>query len=80
MEAIRGSFSQTKGLWSMLLMPFMVLLIILLASQTLIGFLLTSQGDDLLMQVMGGVLEAPFMALAVVVGFRLFSLSCKPLS
>ena len=80
MEAIRGSFSQTKGQWSMLLMPFMVLLIILLASQTLIGFLLTSQGDDLLMEVMGGVLEAPFMALAVVVGFRLFSLSCKPLS
>ncbi len=80
MEAIRASFNQTKGRWSLLFLPFVVLLIILLSSQTLIGYLLTSQGDDLLLQVFGGVLGSPFMAFAVVVGYRLFSLTSRPLS
>ncbi|WP_274520556.1 hypothetical protein [Endozoicomonas atrinae] len=36
-----------------------------------------SQENVLLLQVLGGAIEAPFMAFAVVVGFRLFSLTSQ---
>ncbi|WP_257296376.1 hypothetical protein [Endozoicomonas sp. YOMI1] len=76
MEAIQASFNQTKEQWSLLL-PFTVLLLTLLSSQSLISYLLMSQENVLRLQVIGGVLEAPFMAFAVVVGFRLFSLTSQ---
>ncbi|WP_422460876.1 MULTISPECIES: hypothetical protein [unclassified Endozoicomonas] len=76
-EAIQASFNQTKQQWSLLLLPFTVLLFTLLFSQFLISYLLMSPENVLWLQVMGGVLEAPFMAFAVVVGFRLFSLTSQ---
>lgn len=79
-EAIRASFTQTKDQWSLLFPSFMVLLVILLGSQTLISYLLNDQSNYLPWQILGGVLEAPFMAFAVVVGFRLFCLTRKPTS
>lgn len=78
MAAIRASFQQTKEQWALLLPPFAVLLVILFSSQTLIGYLLPNQEDKLPLRIMGGVLESPFMAFAVVVGYRLFSLTYRP--
>ncbi|MFK0569997.1 hypothetical protein [Endozoicomonas sp.] len=77
-EAIRASFVQTRDQWSVLLPSFMVLLVILVGSQTLISYLLNDQGSDLPWQLLGGLLEAPFMAFSAVVGFRLFCLTSKP--
>ena len=76
-RAIQASFNQTKQQWSLLFLPFAVLLFILLFSQSLISYLLMSPENVLWLQVIGGVLEAPFMAFAVVVGFRLFSLTSQ---
>ncbi|WP_419834174.1 hypothetical protein [Endozoicomonas atrinae] len=77
MEAIKASFNQTKGQWSLLFLPFTVLLLTLVSSQSIISYLLMSQENVLLLQVLGGAIEAPFMAFAVVVGFRLFSLTSQ---
>ncbi|USE35259.1 hypothetical protein [Endozoicomonas sp. SCSIO W0465] len=80
MEAIKASFNQTRGQWSLLFLPFTLLLLALTSSQYLIRYLLIDQESVLLLQIMGGILQAPFMAFAVVVGFRLFSLTSQPLS
>ena len=78
--AIRASFNQTRDQYSLLLLPFMLLLAMLLLSRVLIDYLSVGSRDELLMRLLAGAIEAPFMALAVVVGFRLFSLTCRPQS
>lgn len=78
--AIRASFNQTRDQYSLLLLPFMLLLAMLLLSRVLIDYLSLGSRDELLMHLLAGAIEAPFMALAVVVGFRLFSLTCRPQS
>ncbi len=75
--AIKASFNQTRDQWSLLLPPFALLLGIMFLSQVLIALLLTDNRSDLLVRMLAGALEAPFMALAVVIGFRLFSLSSQ---
>ena len=75
--AIKASFNQTRDQWSLLLPPFALLLGIMFLSQVLITLLLTDNRNDLPVRILAGALEAPFMALAVVIGFRLFSLSSQ---
>lgn|GEM_PF-5256453 len=77
LAAIKASFSQTRDQWSLLLLPFALLLGIMFLSQVLITLLLTDNRNDLLTRMLAGALEAPFMALAVVIGFRLFSLTSR---
>ena len=78
--AIRASFNQTRDQYPLLLLPFVLLLAMLLLSRVLIDYLSVGSRDELLMRLLAGAIEAPFMALAVVVGFRLFSLTCRPQS
>lgn len=75
--AIRASFNQTRDQSSLLLPPFALLLAMLLLSRVMIDYLSVDSRDELLMRLLAGAIEAPFMALAVVVGFRLFSLTSR---
>lgn len=75
--AIRASFNQTRDQSSLLLPPFALLLAVLLLSRVMIDYLSVDSRDELLMRLLAGAIEAPFMALAVVVGFRLFSLTSR---
>ncbi len=75
--AIRASFNQTRDQWALLLLPFSLLLGVMFFSQMLITHLLADSRGSLLLRMLAGALEAPFMALAVVICFRLFKLSSR---
>ena len=75
--AIMASFNQTRDQCSLLLPPFVLLLAIGWLSRLLSDYLLVDSRNDLLPRMVASAMEAPLIALAVVIGFRLFSLTSR---
>ena len=75
--AIMASFNQTRDQYSLLLSPFLLLLAIGWLSRLLGDYLLMDSRNDLLPRIVAAAVEAPLTALAVVIGFRLFSLTSR---
>ena len=75
--AIMASFNQTRDQYSLLLSPFVLLLAIGWLSRLLSDYLFMASRDDLLPRIVVSAVEAPLTALAVVIGFRLFSLTSR---
>ncbi|WP_067581608.1 hypothetical protein [Endozoicomonas ascidiicola] len=75
LDAIKGSFVQTKGEIRLLLPVFVLLLVLLFGFQAVTSFLI--QGSDLASQILKAVLNTPVQAFSVIVGFRLFILTEK---
>ena len=75
--AIMASFKQTRDQYSLLLSPFVLLLAIGWLSRLLSDYLLMDSRNDLLPRIAVSAMEAPLIALAVVIGYRLFSLTSR---
>ena len=75
--AIMASFNQTRDQYSLLLSPFVLLLAIGWLSRQLSDYLLMDSRNDLLPRVVAAAVEAPLTAFAVVIGFRLFTLTSR---
>ena len=74
-EAARKSITQTNGKVALLLLPLSIVFTLLLGSQLLIEYFLSSEDNLLILRLLAGLFESPFMAFSVVVGYRLFSLT-----
>ena len=75
MEAIKHSFDQTQGKTAALLPAFSLILVVLIGGGLLLDGMIDSLGGSDGLRLFGALLEAPVLAFAVVVGFRLFSLT-----
>lgn len=80
LEAIQHSFERTQGKAAILLPAFSLILVVLLICNMLIEAAVTSLGGTLSLKVLGTLVEAPLMAFAVVVGYRLFTLTADSAS
>ena len=75
LAAIQHSFERTQGKAAALFPAFMIILVSLLGCNLLVDSMVTSLGGSNGFRIFGALLEAPLLAFAMVVGYRLFSLT-----
>ena len=80
MTAIQHSFERTEGKAMVLMPAFIIILMLVLGCNALIQGVVTSLGGESGVRVLGAIIEAPLLAFAIVVGYRLFSLTSDPIS
>ena len=73
--AIQNSFEQTQGKAAALFPAFMVILMLVVVCNMLIDSMVASLGGGTGLRLFGALLESPVLAFAMVVGYRLFSLT-----